>query len=125
MTNDSGFTPNGDLVLIQPLKVDEMTPGGIALSESARLRHQKAVRVGHVVAFGDESKAVGRFGDRMKGIDVGDQVLFVRYGAEELNIEGQLYFVLRAEGVYGKITKLPDYELGAARSTLEVFGSAA
>ncbi len=125
MTNDSGFTPNGDLVLIQPLEVGEKTPGGIVLADAAITRHQKAVRVGTVVAFGEEAHAIGRFGARMKDIEVGDQVLFTRYAAEELPVRGKTYFILRSENVMGKITKLPDYELGAARSTLEVFGSAA
>ena len=119
MENETGFTPNDDLVLVKPLVVDEVTPGGIVLAEQARSRHQKAARVGHVLAIGDTAAVH----PRMKGITVGTQVLFARYAADELPINGIGYFTMRATAVMGPITKLPDYELGGARPSLEVFGA--
>src|SRR5512144_3015535 len=115
MTNNSGFSPTGDLVLIKPLEIEEKTTGGIVLAEIARTRHQKAVRVGHVVAAGDEAWHATRFGERMKGIKVGDQVRFTRYAAAELPVGGVKYFILRSESIMGKIDKLPDYELAGVQ----------
>ncbi len=118
MTNDTGFNPTGDLVLMKPIEVKRTTTGGIELPEMALERHQKAVRVGTILAMGG---AAGR-DPRMQDIVVGDQVLFARYAADELPLNGVSYFVMRGSSVMGKITKLPDYELGGADSTVDTFG---
>ncbi len=117
MTNDTGYTPTGDLVLMTPYKVQEKI-GKIALPETAQERHQKAVRVGTIIATGEQALK----DPRMQGISVGDQVLFARYAADELPINGVGYFVMRASSVMGRVTKLPDYELGGAQSSVETFG---
>ena len=119
MTNESGFTPTGDLILIAPLGIDATTKGGIALPEMAVERHQKAVRVGTIVATGEHRTTAIR---ACRAIEVGDQVLFARYAADELPINGVGYFVMRASSVMGQITQLPDNELAGAESTVATFG---
>lgn len=119
MENESGFTPTGDMVLVKPIAVEQYTAGGLAIPQMAQERHQKAVRVGTVLCFGAEASESAR----MKGIGVGDMVLFAKYASDEFPVKGTVYFVMRATSVMGKVTKLPDYELGGAKSSLEAFGA--
>ncbi len=116
--NDSGFTPNGDLVLILPPETDEFSKGGIVLPKTVREATGRATRVGRVIDFGDQASEH----PRMKGIERGTMVLFPRYAGDELPIDGQRYLILRAESIHGPITKLPEYEIGAAKSSMDAFG---
>lgn len=118
MVNESGFTPNGDLVLVLPPKIEEKSAGGIVLPQITKDKEQQATRIGHVVAMGDDA----RLNPRMKDIEVGDMILFPRYVQDKLPVNGNLYFIMRAEQVLGKMDRLPDYEMNAARSSREVFG---
>jgi co-chaperonin GroES (HSP10) len=118
VTNESGFTPNGDLVLVLPPKIVDKSPGGIVLPQATKDKEQQATRLGRVVAMGDDA----REHPRMKGISEGDMVLFPRYVQDKLPVNGDLYFIMRADQVLGLMTKLPDYEMNAARSSTGVFG---
>lgn len=119
MVNDSGFTPNGDLVLILPLEVQEMTPGGIALPGTTREKEGRAARLGHVVAIGDDA----RNHPRMKGVEVGSMVLFPRYAGDELPTNGKTYLIMYDKSILGPMTKIPTYHIAAAISGREAFGA--
>lgn len=119
MKNESGFTPNGDLVLVLPPAVSEKSAGGIVFPESSKKKEEQATRIGRVVAMGDDAAAH----PRMKGISVGDMVLFPRYVQDKLPVDGKLYFIMRDVQIMGKIERLPDYEIAAARDAIEMFPS--
>ena len=118
MQNDSGFTPNGDLVLILPLGVDEFSKGGIAMPQTIREKQGRAARVGTVIDFGD----VAAEHPRMKNIQRGDMVLFPRYAGDEWPVDGKMYLIMQAISINGKVTKLPDYLMNPAIPSLEAFG---
>jgi chaperonin GroES len=86
--------PLHDKVLIEILDTEEKTKGGIIIPDTAKEKPQE----GKVVAVG-----TGRILEdgTKKPLDVkkGDKVLFNKYGAIEISIEGEDYLILREEDI--------------------------
>ena len=78
-----------DRVLVERLKSDDRTPGGIVLPDAAK----EKPRLGTVVAVGP-----GRLDDRGQvvavSVRVGDRVYFSAYAGSEVTVEGKDYLVL-------------------------------
>jgi chaperonin GroES len=93
------ITPLHDRVLIRVQKSEETTKSGIIIPESVA---KDKPRQGAVVAVGK-----GKLSDDGKripfDIKVGDQVLFGKYGGNELKIDGEEYVIAREEEIYGVI----------------------
>lgn len=83
--------PLGDRVLIQPLKADEKTAGGIIIPDSAN--KDKPIQ-GTVVAVGKGKKKED--GTRI-GLDVKpkDLVYFSKYAGTDLKIDGEDYLIIQ------------------------------
>jgi chaperonin GroES len=83
MTNVS-IRPLGDKVLVQRLKAEDMTAGGIVLPETAKEKPKR----GTVLSVGD-----GRLLDTGKRqalqVKKGDQVLFSSYAGTEVKVAGE------------------------------------
>ncbi len=118
MTNDSGLAVTADKILVSPMKVEEKTSGGIVLPSASQEKEQLAQQLGVVIAMGSLAQAA----PEMEGIELGDTVLFPRYRGQDFPVNGTRYWVMRAQDVLGKVTKLPDYVLLGAESTATVFG---
>ncbi len=86
--------PLADRVVIKPSVAEEKTKGGIIIPDTAKERPV----VGEIVAVGP-----GRKGDDGKLIPmelkVGDQVMYGKYSATEITVEGQEYLVMRESDV--------------------------
>jgi len=86
--------PLHDKVLIEILDTEEKTKGGIIIPDTAKEKPQE----GKVVAVG-----TGRILEdgTKKPLDVkkGDKVLFNKYGAIDISIEGEDYLILREEDI--------------------------
>jgi len=88
------YQPLANFVLIQ--RIDEaadLTPGGMVIPEIGKTKSNK----GRVVAIGE-----GRIiGDKLVPIPLkeGDIVLFSKYGAEEISLDGVEYLLLRYDEV--------------------------
>lgn len=85
------LNPLADRVIVEPLKEDEITAGGIVLPEIARKRLYR----GTILAIGP-----GKRDNRGKVIpvdmEVGNIVLYTRYGGTEIKLgTGQEILVLR------------------------------
>ena len=114
--NPTGYTPTGDLILVEPPGVEEFTQGGLVIPQTVREAQGRNTRIGIVLAMGDEARAH----PRLKGIKEGDQVLFPRYAGDELTVNGRYYLILRDESVLGTMTTVPDYQFNAPKSPLQV-----
>ncbi len=81
--------PLGEKVLVQRLKADETTAGGIVLPDTAKEKPKR----GTVLGVGD-----GRLLDtgQRKPLQVktGDQVLFTSYAGTEVKIEGEEMIIM-------------------------------
>lgn len=82
--------PLGNRVLLEVVKQEEKTSGGIVLPDSAKEKPQTA----KVVAVGD-----GRLLDNGETAPVhvkeGDQVVFEKYAGSEVKFEGTEYLVVK------------------------------
>jgi len=76
--------PLGTRVLIEPLKAEERTQGGIIIPDSAKEKPQS----GKVVAVGPGSK------DEPMEVKVGDIVLYGKYSGTEISYENKDYLIM-------------------------------
>jgi len=76
--------PLGTRVLIEPLKAEERTQGGIIIPDSAKEKPQS----GKVIAVGPGSK------DEPMEVKVGDVVLYGKYAGTEISYESKDYLIM-------------------------------
>jgi chaperonin GroES len=82
--------PLGSRVVVEPVEQEEVTAGGIVLPETAKEKPQK----GKVLSVGpgdrdEDGKHVAM------DVNVGDVVLFAKYGGTEIKVEGKKILILR------------------------------
>eukprot|EP00401_Gymnodinium_catenatum_P011139 CAMPEP_0117519252 /NCGR_PEP_ID=MMETSP0784-20121206/32553_1 /TAXON_ID=39447 /ORGANISM="" /LENGTH=101 /DNA_ID=CAMNT_0005315201 /DNA_START=58 /DNA_END=363 /DNA_ORIENTATION=+ len=92
------FVPLADRILVQKLKAEAKSVGGILLPDSAKQEMNQAT----VLAVGPGRKnAKGDFVPM--GTKVGDTIVIPRYGGTELKLEGEEYEIYRDEDIVGII----------------------
>lgn len=87
--------PLGDRVVVLPVKEEEVTKSGIVLPDTVD-KEKKAE--GEVVAVGP-GKLLDSGARAAMEVKVGDRVLFEKWGAEEVTIEGVEYKILSQEKI--------------------------
>jgi chaperonin GroES len=90
--------PLHDRVLIQRVKEEEKTKGGIIIPDSAK---EKPVE-GKVTAVGN-GRILEDGSVRKLEVKKGDRVLFGKYSGTEVKIDGQEYVMLREEEILGVV----------------------
>ena len=91
--------PLDDRVVVKPGEEEQMTVSGIVIPDTAKEKPQE----GDVVAVGP-----GRFEDGTRvpmDVNVGDRVLYSKYGGTEVKIEGEEYLVLSARDILAIVKK--------------------
>jgi len=87
-------TPYGDRVLVKPQVAEETTSFGIILPTDSKEKPEQGV----VVAVGP-----GKKGDDGKvvpvGVKVGDNIMFSKYGYDEVKINGTEYYLIREDSI--------------------------
>ena len=78
-----------DRVLIKPAAAEEKTIGGIIIPDSAKEKPLK----GEVLAVGKGTK------DEEMILKPGDQVLYGKYSGTELELDGEMYLIMRQSDV--------------------------
>ena len=90
--------PLGDRLIVRAIEEEEATASGIVLPDTAKEKPQK----GKVLAVGE-----GKLDDDGKRIpldvEVGDEVLYSKYGGTEIKVEGEELLVLRESDVLAKV----------------------
>jgi chaperonin GroES len=87
--------PIGDKVVVKPASEEDKSSGGIILPDTAKQKPQ----LGSVVAVGtgrpldDGSRAP-------VSLKVGDQVVYSKYGGNEVTVDGQEYLILDIDSIY-------------------------
>jgi chaperonin GroES len=83
--------PLGDRVLLQPLKAEEKSAGGIIIPDS--VSKDKPIQ-GTVIAVGEGKKADD--GSRIAlDVKVDDVVFFSKYAGTDLKIDGESYLIIQ------------------------------
>ena len=90
--------PLQDRILIQRVKEEEKTKGGIIIPDTAKEKPSE----GKVVAAGN-----GKLSEEGKRITLdvkkGDRILFGKYSGAEVKIEGEEYLIMHEDDVLGVI----------------------
>ncbi len=88
--------PLSDRVVIKPLDAEEMTASGLYLPDQAKERPHR----GTVVAVGP---GLVEDGTRVPmQVEVGDEVVYSRYGGTEVTVDGEELVILRESDVLAK-----------------------
>ena len=88
-----GLKPLEDRIAVLPSEEEQTTVSGIVIPDTAKEKPQE----GEVMAVGP-----GRFEDGQRipmDVQVGDQVIYSKYGGTEVKVEGEEYLVLSARDV--------------------------
>ena len=93
--------PLDDRVVVEPLEAEEMTAGGIVLPDAAQEKPQR----GKVVAAGP-GKLLDSGNRGELSVDVGDEVIFGKYGGSEVEVNGEEYKILRESDILAKVVSL-------------------
>jgi chaperonin GroES len=103
VANKAGVSPLGDRVLVKPLSAEEMhttNSFGLLIPDSAKEKPEQ----GTVVAVGP-----GKRGDDNElvpvGVNVGDRVMFSKYGFDEIKVNGVEYYILPESSILAVIQK--------------------
>jgi chaperonin GroES len=95
MNMSVNFRPLSDKVLVKPSKGEEKSLGGIYIPDSAQ---QKPID-GDVIAVGP-----GRVLDdgtrSTPSVQVGDRVVYSKYGGTEIKLDGDEYVILAEDQIY-------------------------
>ena len=95
------ITPLRDKVVVKRLEeVEEKTPGGIIIPDTAKEKPQ----IGEVVAVG-KGKILQDGKVIPPEVKVGDKVLFAKYAGTEVKIEGEEYLIMSEDELLGIIEK--------------------
>ena len=88
-----------DYLLIEPIKEDEVTKGGIVIPETAR--EERAVK-GKVIAVGPGK--LNEKGERIPlTIKEGQTVIFKKYAPDEIKIDDKEYYFVREDDILAVI----------------------
>lgn len=95
ITRKSGIgQPYGDRVLVKPQKAESVTSFGIALPTDSKEKPEQGV----VVAVGPGKKTED--GKLMPlNVQVGDTIMFSKYGYDEVTIDGVEYYLIREDSI--------------------------
>jgi len=90
--------PTGWRILIEPIKVEETTSGGIALPTSAVEAKEHLRYIGRVVSMGPLCYKHAKFGDDQPWCKVGDMVAHGAYAGQAIQVRnkaGDAYVALK------------------------------
>jgi chaperonin GroES len=92
--NTVGMTPLGDRVLVKPQMGETTTAFGIIIPNTAKEKPETGV----VVAVGPGKKTDN--GSVVPvNVQVGDKVMFSKYGFDEVKLKGEEYYLIREENI--------------------------
>ncbi|MDR1091876.1 MAG: co-chaperone GroES [Prevotella sp.] len=81
--------PLADRVLIKPAAAEEKSVGGIIIPDTAKEKPLK----GEVIAVGNGTK------DEEMVVKPKDQVLYGKYAGTEIELEGEVYLIMRQSDI--------------------------
>ena len=90
--------PLQDRVLVKREEEEEQTVGGIIIPDTAKEKPQQ----GTIIAVG-KGKILDN-GTKVKlDVKVGDKILFTKYAATDIKIDGEEYLIMREDDILGVV----------------------
>ena len=94
------ITPLFDFVLIEPIKEESVTKGGIVIPETAR--EERSMK-GKIIAVGP-GKVNEKTGERITpSVKPGQIVIFKKYAPDEIKIDDKEYYFVREDDIMAVI----------------------
>ena len=93
--------PLDDRIVVRPGDAEATTASGLVIPDTAKEKPQQ----GEVLAVGEGRWNEDGDGRIPVGIEVGDIVVYSKYGGTEITDEGEDLLILNARDVLAKITK--------------------
>ncbi len=90
--------PMDDRIVVEPHEAEETTAGGIVLPDNAKEKPQR----GTVLAVGP-GKLLDNGSRGQVAVEVGDQVIFGKYGGTEIEVDGTDVKILRESDILAKV----------------------
>jgi len=95
--------PIDERVLLTVVEKDEKTSGGIIIPDTVS---KEQPQIGEVVAVGDDITDTRENRKPLSQIvNVGDQILFAKYGGTEVDIDNKKYLLVNRTDILGVIEK--------------------
>jgi chaperonin GroES len=92
--------PLDDRIVVEPLEAEDKSAGGILLPDTAKQKPQR----GRVLAVGPGKLRDDGARTRVS-VTRGDEVLYGRYGGNDIEVEGREIKILRENDILAKIVK--------------------
>ena len=106
--------PLGDRLIVEVLEEEETTVSGIVLPDTAKEKPQR----GNVLAVGPGARDEDGAYIKMD-VEVGDEVIFSKYGGTEINVGADYVLILRESDVLAKVVTT------GSKGTKQLAGAAA
>ena len=90
--------PLDDRVIVEPIEAEETTTGGIVLPDSAKEKPQR----GTILAVGP-GKLLDNGERGGLSVDIGDEVIYGKYGGSDIEVEGDEVKILRETDILAKV----------------------
>jgi len=87
--------PLGDHVLVKPIKEEEVTKSGIVLPDTV---DKEKKMEGEVIAVGP-GKILENGGRSVMQVQVGQHVLFKKWGGDEVKVDGEEYKIVSEDDI--------------------------
>ena len=91
--------PLGDRVIIKQAEAEETTASGLILTTKDQEKPQR----GEVLAVGEGKYVDGKLVP--VPVEVGDTVIYGKYGGQTVTVYGEDYLILRGDDLYAVVTK--------------------
>ncbi len=97
---DIKLRPLDDRVVVEPAEAEEVTAGGIVLPDAAKEKPQRgtvlAVGPGKLLDSGERGEL---------SVAVGDEVIYGKYTASDIEVDGRDVKILRETDILAKVVK--------------------
>lgn len=93
--------PMGDRLVVKPMQSEEKTKSGIYLPDTAKEKPQE----GKVIAVGPGRMAEDGKTRITPDVEVGDIVIYTKYGGSEIKIDGEEFIIMRESDILAKKPK--------------------
>ncbi len=90
--------PLDDRIVVEPMEAEEVTAGGIVLPDSAQEKPQRGV----IVAVGP-GKLLDSGTRGELSVAVGDEVIYGKYSASDIEVDGREVKILRESDILAKV----------------------
>jgi len=100
------LTPTEHRVIVKPDETEGTTKGGLIIPDTVRDQQRVAMTAGHIIAVGPSAEMRLDKEEPCRRIDIGDYVIYVKYGGAEVTHNGEKLRLLNDDDVIALVTDI-------------------